>query len=99
VRFGTHSATSRESPLHRITGYSLDVLARLAASTPVDSILSYCHYNLMVRDMDEILTPVAEAQSIGLINASPLHMGILSSSEVPVWHPAPPKVIAAGRRA
>jgi L-galactose dehydrogenase len=53
----------------------------------------------MVRDMDEILTPVAEAQSIGLINASPLHRGILSSSEVPVWHPAPPKVIAAGRRA
>ena len=82
-----------------ITGYSLKMLARIAESAPVDSILSYCRYNLLVRDMDEMLTPLAQSKSIGLINASPLHMGVLSPNGVPAWHPAPPAIQAAGRRA
>jgi len=82
-----------------ITGYSLETLARLAESAPVDSILSYCRYNLMVRDMDNFLTPLAREKSIGLINASPLHMGVLSPNEIPTWHPAPPAILEAGRRA
>jgi L-galactose dehydrogenase len=82
-----------------ITGYCLQTLACIAQAAPVDSILSYCRHNLFVRDMDTILLPLAEAQSIGLINASPLHMGILSPSAVPAWHPAPEPVRAAGRRA
>jgi L-galactose dehydrogenase len=82
-----------------ITGYSLETLIRIAEAAPVDSILSYCRYNLMIRDMDETLTPLAEEKSIGLINASPLHMGVLSTSEIPAWHPAPASIVAAGRRA
>lgn len=82
-----------------ITGYPLETLARLTESAPVDSILSYCRYNLMIRDMDNFLTPLAREKSIGLINASPLHMGVLSPNEVPEWHPAPPAVLEAGRRA
>jgi L-galactose dehydrogenase len=82
-----------------ITGYSLQTLVSIAKSAPVDSILNYCRYNLMVRDMDTILTPLVNDRSIGLINASPLHMGILSPGGVPAWHPAPAAVRAAGRRA
>jgi L-galactose dehydrogenase len=82
-----------------ITGYSLQTLVSIAKSAPVDSILSYCRYNLMVCDMDTILTPLVNEHSIGLINASPLHMGILSPCGVPAWHPAPAAVRAAGRRA
>ena len=82
-----------------ITGYSLQTLVNLAKAAPVDSILSYCRYNLLVRDMDTVLTPLANEYSIGLINASPLHMGILSPSGVPEWHPAPATVRAAGRQA
>jgi L-galactose dehydrogenase len=82
-----------------ITGYSLQTLVSIAKSAPVDSILSYCRYNLMVCDMDTILTPLVNERSIGLINASPLHMGILSPCGVPAWHPAPAAVRAAGRRA
>jgi L-galactose dehydrogenase len=82
-----------------ITGYSLETLIKIAELTPVDSILSYCHYNLMAQDMDKILTPLAKTKSIGLINASPLHMGLLSPNGAPVWHPAPAKIRAAGRRA
>jgi L-galactose dehydrogenase len=82
-----------------ITGYSLKSLLAIATAAPVDTILSYCRYNLMVRDMDDALTPLAESKSIGLINASPLHMGILSPNPVPDWHPAPPSIRAIGAQA
>jgi aryl-alcohol dehydrogenase-like predicted oxidoreductase len=40
-----------------------------------------------------------EAHGIGLINASPLSMGLLSMRGVPDWHPAPKPLVAACRRA
>ena len=82
-----------------ITGYSLKALERIARAFPVDAILSYCRYNLLVTDMDEALAPLAEQRGIGLINASPLHMGVLTEADAPAWHPAPPPVHAAGQRA
>ena len=81
-----------------ITGYSLATLIAIAEAAPVDTILTYCHYNLMVQTIDAALTPMAEARSIGLVNASPLHMGLLSPSPVPDWHPAPPAIRAAAAR-
>ena len=82
-----------------ITGYSLKTLARIAHAFPVDSVLTYCRYNLLITDMDETLLPFVEEHGIGLINASPLHMGVLTEEGAPAWHPAPPAVHAAGRRA
>ncbi len=82
-----------------ITGYPPKLLARIAGQAPVDTILSYCHYNLLVTDMDEVLTPFAESQEIGLINASALHMGVLTERGGPDWHPAPPVVHEASRNA
>jgi L-galactose dehydrogenase len=82
-----------------ITGYSLKTLARIARAFPVDSILTYCRSNLLITDMDEALVPLAEERGIGLINASPLHMGLLTEEGAPAWHPAPPSVHAAARRA
>jgi L-galactose dehydrogenase len=81
------------------TGLCLKPLVRVAESFPVDSILSYCRYNLLITDMDEILTPVARERKIGLINASPLHMGVLTAGGGPAWHPAPPEVHAEARSA
>ena len=63
----------------------------------MDTILNYCRYNLLATDMDDVLTPFAEKQGIGLINASGLHMGVLTERGAPEWHPAPPEVHAAGR--
>src|SRR5436305_4610230 len=60
-----------------ITGYPLRILSSIAQESPVDIILSYCRYNLMVNDMDILLTPFARERGIGLINAWPLHMGLL----------------------
>jgi L-galactose dehydrogenase len=81
-----------------ITGYPLRILARIAEAVPVDSILSYCRYNLMVTDMDDVLLPAAKKHGIGLINASPLLMGVLTSEGAPAWHPASAEFQQAGRK-
>ena len=79
-----------------ITGLAVRMLRDLAAEFPVDTILSYCHYNLMIDDLMEVVAPLARERGIGLINASPLHMGILSSSGPQPWHPAPEEVKQVG---
>jgi L-galactose dehydrogenase len=81
-----------------ITGYPPKLLRRIAEAAPVDSILTYCHYNLMNTDMDAVLTAFARERGIGLINASALHMGILTEQGPPDWHPAPQTVRDAGRK-
>ena len=82
-----------------ITGYPLKTLLRIAEAVPVDTILSYSRYNLMITDMDEVITPFAKKHGIGLINAAGLHMGILTQAGAPPWHPAPPAVHEAARKA
>ena len=82
-----------------ITGYPLRTLRRIAEAVPVDTILSYSRYNLMITDMDDVLTPFAKEQGIGLINAAGLHMGMLTQAGPPAWHPAPAAVHEAARKA
>jgi L-galactose dehydrogenase len=82
-----------------ISGYPLSVLMTIARQIPVDCILSYCHYNLLIDDMNTVLTPFAKSMGIGLINAAPLHMGLLTEAGAPDWHPAPAEVQLAVREA
>jgi L-galactose dehydrogenase len=82
-----------------ITAYPLGVLRNVARRRPVDTILSYCRYNLLDTSMDELLTPYAIESEIGLINASVLHMGALTDHTVPNWHPAPASVLATVEKA
>lgn len=81
-----------------ISGLPLKVLAYVAERARVDFILSYCHYNLMIRDLDRSLTPIAAANRIGLVNASPLYMGMLAPAGPPSWHPAPQEVKEAATK-
>ena len=81
-----------------ISGLPLRMLADVAQRAEVDPVLSYCHYNLLIRDLDRWLTPVVERLQIGLINASPLHMGLLTAEGPPEWHPAPQPVKEASAR-
>jgi len=78
-----------------ITGYWPGLLASILTQFPVDTVLNYCHSNLLMDDMNTELTPSALAHHVGLLNASPLHMGLLSGGTVPDWHPAPAAVKAA----
>jgi L-galactose dehydrogenase len=81
-----------------VTGYWPDMLARILAAAPIDTVLNYCHSNLLADDMDIQLTPVATRLGVGLVNASPLHMGLLSGGRIPEWHPAPHTVRDAAAR-
>jgi L-galactose dehydrogenase len=81
-----------------ITGLQLKPLRHVAEAAPVDTILSYARYNLMARDLDELMTPFAKEHGIGLINASPLHLRILTPSGAPDWHPAAQEVKEVGRK-
>lgn len=54
----------------------------------VESILSFCHYTLN----DDALTDYLdffEQHEVGVINASPFSMGLLTDRGAPDWHPAP----------
>ena len=82
-----------------VSGYPPKLLRRIAEATPVDSILTYCHYNLMNTDMDAVLTDFTRERGIGLINASGLCMGLLTEQGPPDWHPAPHQVRDAGKKA
>jgi L-galactose dehydrogenase len=79
-----------------ISGLPLKMLADVAVRAQVDTVLSYCRYNLLACDLDEWLTPVVQLRELGLINASPLHMGLLTGAGAPEWHPAPEMVKRAG---
>ncbi|MCI0710293.1 MAG: aldo/keto reductase [Chloroflexi bacterium] len=82
-----------------ITGYPLHLLRDVAMTFPVDSILSYCHYNLLNTTLQDVLVPLATKDGIGLINASSLHMGVLTEQGAPPWHPGPEPVHEAARQA
>ncbi|MDE7419260.1 MAG: aldo/keto reductase [Muribaculaceae bacterium] len=64
----------------------------------VESVLNFCHYCLNDDKLIDFL-PFFEERGIGVINASPLSMGLLSNRGVPDWHPAPKPLVEACRRA
>ena len=62
------------------------VIDHVPAGT-VESVLSFCHYCLN----DDALTDYLdyfEERSVGVINASPFSMGLLTERGAPEWHPA-----------
>ena len=67
-------------------------------SGTVESILCFCHYSLN-DDMLLDYLDFFESHGIGVINASPLSMGLLSDRGTPEWHPAPQPLKDACRRA
>jgi L-galactose dehydrogenase len=81
-----------------ISALPIKLLADVAQRGKVDTIITYCHFNLMVRDLDLWLTPAAKAQQIGLINAAALHLRILTSEGPTAKHPAPAAVKEAGAK-
>jgi aryl-alcohol dehydrogenase-like predicted oxidoreductase len=63
------------------------VINHVPAGT-VESILSFCHNTLNDDSLTDYLD-YFEFQHIGVINASPFSMGLLTERGVPDWHPAP----------
>ncbi len=81
-----------------ISGLPLKILADVAERARVDFVLSYCRFTLLNRDLDRWLTPVLRKNNIGLIDAAPVHMGILTRQGPQPWHPAQEEIKNAGRK-
>ena len=64
----------------------------------IESILNFCHYTLNDDALADYLDFFAQ-HGIGIINASPLSMGLLSQRGIPSWHPAPKALVEACQRA
>lgn len=81
-----------------ISGLPLKVFREVLKRAEVDVILSYCHYSLNDNSLLELL-PMIEEKGIGLINASPISMGLLSKQGPPDWHAATAEMKAACKQA
>lgn len=81
-----------------ISGLPLQLFEKMLPQIDADVILSYCHYSLNDTSLLGLL-PMLEERGIGLVNASPLSMGLLSMRGTPDWHPASPALKAACRKA
>ncbi len=84
-----------------ITDLQLENLQWVIDHSPegtVESILNFCHHCLNDDKLTDYLD-YFEGKGIGIINASPLSMGLLSKRGVPAWHPAPQPLVDACRKA
>ena len=73
-----------------ITGLPLGVFRSILDRAPeglVESILSFCHYELNDTSLGD-LVPYCREKGVGVINASPTGMGLLTERGAPAWHPA-----------
>lgn len=64
----------------------------------VETVLNFCHYCLNDDKLADYLD-YFEQRGIGIINASPLSMGLLSQRGVPDWHPAPKPLVEVCKKA
>ncbi len=83
------------------TDLQLENLKWIVGNTPdgtVECILNFCHYCLCDDRLLDFLDFFEEHQ-VGVLNASPFSMGLLTRRGVPDWHPAPEALVEACRKA
>ena len=73
------------------------VIDRVPEGT-VESVLNFCHYCLCDDKLADFID-YFEQKGVGIVNASPLSMGLLTERGVPDWHPAPKSLIEACAKA
>ncbi|XP_055352666.1 uncharacterized protein LOC129598671 [Paramacrobiotus metropolitanus] len=83
-----------------ITGYpTLELLEVVRKSTiRIDTVLSYCRYGFYNNDLMDII-PELRSKGVGVINAAPLGLGLLSKTGPEDWHPASDSLKLACRAA
>lgn len=79
--------------------YPLGLLKQAIERCSLDVVISYCHYTLQNTQLMTELMPTAERLGVGVLNASPLSMGLFTNQGPPPWHPAQPEIKEACRRA
>lgn len=84
-----------------VTGLPLKIFPAVIDRAPagaIEAVLSFCHYELNDSSLESLL-PYFKTKHVGVINASPTGMGLLTERGVPSWHPAPKSMVDASRRA
>lgn len=84
-----------------ITGLPLGIFRSILDRVPdglVETILSFCHYELNDTSLADLL-PYFKERGVGVINASPTGMGLLTRRGAPSWHPSTPEMQAGCRKA
>jgi L-galactose dehydrogenase len=82
-----------------ITGLPLGIFPAVLKAVPADfvnTVLSFCHYELNNTMLLDIL-PYLNQSGVGIINAAPTGMGLLTTRGAPDWHPAGASIRAGCR--
>ena len=82
-----------------MSGLPLGILRTAIERCNLDVVISYTHYTLQNQRLVTELLPTAESHGVGVMNASPLCMGLLSDGGPPDWHLGPAELKTAGKRA
>ncbi|KJH47810.1 oxidoreductase, aldo/keto reductase family protein [Dictyocaulus viviparus] len=72
-----------------LTGYELRKLASVidCSTIKIDAVLTYCHGSMNDNSLSNF-TYLLKKKGIGILNGSPLSMGLLTERGPPPWHPA-----------
>lgn len=84
-----------------ITGLPLKIFRSVMDRAPdgaVETILSFCHYTLNDTSLESLI-PDLKRWGVGIINASPTGMGLLTEQGPPSWHPASESIQRGCRQA
>lgn len=84
-----------------ITGLPLKVFSNVLDQVGpgiVDTVLSFCRYELNDSALADMI-PYLQSKNVGIINASPTGMGLLTPRGVPDWHLATPTMCEIAKKA
>ena len=76
------------------SGLPLKIYPAVLDHTEADAVISYCHHTLQDTTLTKLL-PYFQQKNVGVVNASPLAMGLLSPHGPQPWHPASDAIKAA----
>lgn len=70
-----------------VSGLPLKIYTYILDRAPLDVMLSYCHYCLNDNALADLI-PYLQSKHVGIMNAAPTGMGLLTQAGPPPWHPA-----------
>ncbi len=79
--------------------YPLGLLRQAIERCELDVVISYAHFNLFNTQLLTELLPVAEARGVGVLNASPLALGLLTNQGPQPWFSGREDLKTASRQA
>ena len=77
-----------------VSGLPLKIYHSVLDRVSLDTVLSYCHNTLIDVSLTSHLEYL-ESKQVGIINASPFAMGLLTGDDPPSWQPADAQIRAA----